>query len=188
MVAVLASCNPPASEPSPSSSPSASATPASSDAFLSALSGTYEELFPVLNAAKYDEYWLERITEFVGADSAAATADMLKTVCTSTIYGAEAIAAFPDPESARFNCYFINGVDSLTFDGNAFSGSLNGAIVMFSESPIAAAQTPSALSIPANPWYCREGDTTPTSAGNILLSPFFIRTLNFVRFCTIIIV
>jgi hypothetical protein len=99
------------------------------DAFLQKLTGTYEELFPVLTSEKYDDYWLEKVTSFVGSENAAFYTEVIKTVCTATIYGAEAEAAYQNPESARFNCYFINGIDRLTFNGNVISGTSDGEMV-----------------------------------------------------------
>jgi hypothetical protein len=96
------------------------------DAFLQKLSGSYEELFPVLTSEKYDDYWVEKVTSFAGRENAASYTEVLKTVCTATVYGAEAVAAYPNPESARFNCYFINGIDRLKFDGNVISGTSDG--------------------------------------------------------------
>jgi hypothetical protein len=103
--------------------------PAETDAFLQELVGTYEELFPVLTDEKYDDYWIEEIASFVGEENAAPYADVLKNACTGTLYGAQAVAAYTTPESARFNCYFIGGIDRLSFDGNVISGALNGSEV-----------------------------------------------------------
>jgi hypothetical protein len=96
------------------------------DNFLSQLSATYEELFPVLTDAAYDDYWLEEAAKFVGAESAAIYIPSLKTVCTATIYGTEAIETYSNPEEARFDCYFINGIDRLTVDGSTISGTSDG--------------------------------------------------------------
>jgi hypothetical protein len=102
-------------------------SPAATDVFLQELDGTYEELFPVLNSSKYDDYWLEQIAAVAGQENAAMYAEVLKTSCTATIYGAEAVETYSaSPENARFDCYFINGFDRLTFAGNVISGSLDG--------------------------------------------------------------
>jgi hypothetical protein len=99
------------------------------DAFLQELDGTYEELFPVLTSEKYDEYWLEEVTSFIGEEDAAMYAEGLKSSTTATIYGEDAVAAYQNPEDARFDCYFINGFDRLTFDGNVISGTSDGETV-----------------------------------------------------------
>jgi len=99
------------------------------DAFLKEVNATYEELFPVLNSEDYDDYWLEKVASMVGEENAEAYTEALKSACAGTIYGAEAVAAFSDLESAQFDCYFINGVDEITVSDNNISGTLNGETV-----------------------------------------------------------
>jgi hypothetical protein len=123
------SVNTPTELPVATESPITTESPIVTDAFLQELSGTYEELFPVLTDGKYNDYWLELVTSFVGQENAEVTAEYMKTACTAEIYGAEAIEAYTNPESARFNCYFINGIDRLTFNGNVISGTLDGKTV-----------------------------------------------------------
>ena len=90
---------------------------------LSAVSGSYDELFPVITDAAYDQLWLDNCAAFVGEEAAPEAAEMLKTVCNGTIYGQEAIDAFGDgSEGMQFNCRFINGVSQIVFDGNTISG------------------------------------------------------------------
>jgi hypothetical protein len=101
-------------------------TPVETDAFLQELDGTYEELFPALNAATYDDHWLEKVKAAIGADGAEAFVTALKSSCTGTLYGAEAVAAYTDPQAAQFNSYFINGVDRITVNGNNISGTSKG--------------------------------------------------------------
>jgi hypothetical protein len=96
------------------------------DDFLSQLNGTYEELFPVLTTADYDDYWIEEAAKFVGEENAAIYVPPLKTACTGTLYGAAAVEAYGNPETAQFDCYFINGIDRLTVDGSTISGTLDG--------------------------------------------------------------
>jgi len=99
------------------------------DAFLKELNATYEALFLVLNNEDYDDYWLEKVASMVGEENAEAYIEGLKSACTGTIYGAEAVAAFFDLESAQFNCYFINSVDEITVNNNNISGTLDGETV-----------------------------------------------------------
>ena len=90
---------------------------------LSALSGTYDELFPVITDAAYDQLWLDNCAAFVGEESAPEVAEMLKAACNGTIYGLEAVEAFGDgSQGAQFDCLFINGVSQIVFDGNTISG------------------------------------------------------------------
>ena len=90
---------------------------------LSAVSGTYDELFPVITDAAYDQLWLDNCAAVVGEEAAPAVAEMLKTACNGTIYGQEAVDAFGDgSEGAQFDCLFINGVSQIVFDGDTISG------------------------------------------------------------------
>ncbi len=92
-------------------------------ALLEAVKGTYEPLFPVITDPKYDEIWLAPCVEALGEEAAPAVAEMLKAACNGTIYGQAAVDAFGDgSEGAQFDCLFINGVSSITFDGAVISG------------------------------------------------------------------
>lgn len=93
------------------------------DALLSDLRGAYSELFATICAPEYDGIWLERCTEYAGAENAEAAAAMLKATCVGTIYGQEAVDAYAtNPESAQFDCFFLGGVRQFAFDGNRISG------------------------------------------------------------------
>ena len=92
-------------------------------ALLDAVKGTYEALFPVITDAKYDEIWLAPCVEALGEDMGPMAAEMLKAACNGTIYGQEAIDAYGDgANGAQFDCLFINGVSTITFDGAVISG------------------------------------------------------------------
>ncbi len=94
---------------------------------LEDVKGTYVALFPVITAPEYDQLWLDPCIEAVGEEAAPEVAEMLKTACSGTIYGQEAIDAFGDGSNgAQFDCAFINGVDTITFDGATISGTLEG--------------------------------------------------------------
>ena len=94
---------------------------------LEDVKGTYVPLFPVITAPEYDQLWLDPCVEAVGEEAAPAVAEMLKTACSGTIYGQEAVDAFGDGSNgAQFDCAFINGVDTITFDGATISGTLGG--------------------------------------------------------------
>lgn len=93
------------------------------DDFLPRISGTYVELFPEMSKAEYREIWLEAVTPLVGAEKAEAATDKLIGHCTAEIFGAEAIEAYAaDPDSARFDCYFIGGVAQFVMDGYTIRG------------------------------------------------------------------
>ena len=95
-------------------------TPA--DQLLEDVKGTYDELFTVICDPQYDQIWLDKCEAIVGADMAEMCADMLKSACTGTLYGEDAVSAYANAESAQFDCYFINGVHQFVFDGSHISG------------------------------------------------------------------
>lgn len=85
--------------------------------------GTYEPLFPVITRPEYDQIWLDPCVAAVGEEAGPAVAEMLKAACSGTIYGQEAIDAYGDGSNGvQFDCLFINGVSTITFDGNKISG------------------------------------------------------------------
>ncbi len=142
MACVLGACSSPSqsSDASASASASSAASQVSSSASASAssssaspadeakqllkdVSATYDELFTVICAPEYDQLWIDDCKAIVGEEKAAQTAQALKAACTGKIYGEEAIKAYTSaPETTQFDCYFINGVSQLTFDGNKISG------------------------------------------------------------------
>ena len=90
---------------------------------LENIRGTYEPLFPVITRAEYDPIWLDPCNAALGEEMGAQVAEMLKAACSGTIYGQEAVDAFGDGSGgAQFDCLFINGVSTITFDGNTISG------------------------------------------------------------------
>ncbi len=92
-------------------------------AFLEEIRGTYEALFPVITAPEYDRIWLDPCNSVLGEEAGAAAAEMLKAACNGTIYGQEAVDAFGDGSGgAQFDCLFISGVATITFDGSTISG------------------------------------------------------------------
>ena len=101
---------------------------------LEDVKGTYVALFPVITAPEYDQLWLDPCIEAVGEEAAPGVAEMLKTACSGTIYGQEAVDAFGDGSNgAQFDCAFINGVDTIIFDGATISGTLEGNEVFHHE-------------------------------------------------------
>lgn len=92
-------------------------------ALLEAVKGTYAPLFPVITDPQYDALWLDPCAAILGEETAPAMAEMLKAACNGTIYGQEAIEAFGDGSGgAQFDCLFINGVNTITFNGSTISG------------------------------------------------------------------
>ena len=92
-------------------------------ALLENVKGTYEPLFPLITKPEYDQIWLDPLVAALGEDAAAPMAEMLKSSCSGTIYGQEAVDAYGDGSNGlQFDCVFINGVSTITFDGNTISG------------------------------------------------------------------
>ena len=101
---------------------------------LEDVKGTYEALFPVITDPAYDQIWLDNCAAVVGDEAAADVAQILKDACNGTIYGQEAIDAYGDGSNgAQFDCLFVGGVDQITFDGAAISGTLAGEAVFAHE-------------------------------------------------------
>lgn len=100
---------------------------------LAALTGTYDELFPVITAPEYDQIWLDACAAVIGEEAAPEAAEMLKAACNGTIYGQEAINAYGDGSNGmQFDCLFIGGVSQLRFEGNTLSGLDENGDVLFS--------------------------------------------------------
>ena len=95
----------------------------SPDKLLSAVKGSYDELFTVICDLKYDQLWLDRCQAIVGKEKAPECVEMLKNAFTGTIYGKEAEEAYEeDPEQGRFDSYFHEGVKRFVFEGNRITG------------------------------------------------------------------
>ena len=102
-------------------------------ALLENIKGTYEPLFPVITAPEYDQIWMDPCVAALGEENAPAMVEMLKSACSGTIYGQEAVDAFGDGSNgAQFDCLFINGVSRITFDGTVISGVDKNGIAVFS--------------------------------------------------------
>lgn len=102
-------------------------------ALLEEIKGTYEALFPVITDPQYDQIWLDSCMAALGEEAAPQMAEMLKSACNGTIYGQEAVDAFGDGSNgAQFDCLFINGVSTITFDGNVISGADENGSQVFS--------------------------------------------------------
>ena len=91
--------------------------------YLSQISGTYIELFPEMSKEEYRQLWLDAAAPLVGEDNASSAADMLLSMCTAESYGADVAEQYAaDPDSARFDCYFIGGVKQFVMDGDTITG------------------------------------------------------------------
>lgn len=72
----------------------ASGLEAEAEQLLSDLTGSYQELFPVLFEGQYDQLWIDDSAAIVGEADAASTAEMLKGSVGGSIWGEEAIEAY----------------------------------------------------------------------------------------------
>lgn len=95
----------------------ASGLEAEAEQLLSDLTGSYQELFPVLFEEQYDQLWIDDSAAVVGEADAASTAEMLKGSVGGDIWGEEAIEAYGE-EGGPFYCGWLNGLSELTIDGD----------------------------------------------------------------------
>ena len=96
---------------------------AESENFLDEVQGTYVELFPELSKEEYHQKWVDAVTPLVGEENAEATIEALLGACTAEIYGAEATEKYEaDPDSMRFDCYFLGGMVKMVVEGNRITG------------------------------------------------------------------
>lgn len=96
---------------------------AESEDFLSEVQGTYVELFPELSKEEYHQKWVDAVTPLVGEENAEATIEALLGACTAEIYGMEATEKYEaDPDSMRFDCYFLGGMVKMVVEGNRITG------------------------------------------------------------------
>ena len=94
-----------------------SAVEQEAEQLLSDLSGSYQELFPVLFEEQYDQLWIDDSAAVVGETDAASTAEMLKGSVGGSIWGNVAIEAYGE-EGGPFYCGWLGGLSELTIDGN----------------------------------------------------------------------
>ena len=83
---------------------------------LSDLTGTYQELFPVLFSEQYDQTWLDDSAAIVGEANAASAVEMLKGSVSGTIWGEDAIQTYGE-EGGSFYCGWMGDLAELTIEG-----------------------------------------------------------------------
>ena len=100
---------------------------------LNDLTGSYQELWPVILADEYKQTWLDDCTALVGEDNAEAAFEKLSSMVTSDVYGEDAVKAYANGGGAYF-CGFTNSLATLTFDGetSTISGTDKDGNVLFS--------------------------------------------------------
>ena len=78
---------------------------------------TYVSLFDVIISDRWTPVWQDYIAAIVGEEAAADTTSRLQGSITSDLYGEAAVAAFANGGYA-FDCDFINGAESITFNND----------------------------------------------------------------------
>ena len=90
---------------------------ADADQLLKDLTGSYQELWPVILADDYTQTWIDDCKEIVGEDNAEAAYEKLKSMVTGEVYGEEAVKAYENGGGAYF-CGFTQDMATVEFDGN----------------------------------------------------------------------
>lgn len=90
---------------------------AEAEQLLKDLTGTYQELWPVILADEYREIWLNDCKELVGKKKAQAAYEKMASMVTGTVYGKDAVKAYADGNGV-YDCEFTQGVSKLEFDGS----------------------------------------------------------------------
>lgn len=80
------------------------------------LTGSYQELWPVILDDQYQQLWLDDCAALVGEENAQGAYDKLSSMVTGTVYGEEAVKAYADGGGA-YDCSFTEGLATLEFDG-----------------------------------------------------------------------
>ena len=81
------------------------------------LTGSYQELWPVILADEYTQTWLDDCAALVGEDNAQAAYEKLSSMVTGEVYGEDAVKAYADGNGVYY-CSFIDDVATLEFDGD----------------------------------------------------------------------
>lgn len=83
---------------------------------MSDLTGTYQELSPVLFNEQYDQVWLEDSAAIVGEADAASAVEMLKGSVGGTVWGEDAIQVYGE-EGGPFCCGWLDDLAEITIEG-----------------------------------------------------------------------
>ncbi len=85
---------------------------------LKDLTGSYQELWPVILADEHTQTWLDDCTALVGEENAEGAYQKLSSMVTGEVYGEDAVKAYANGGGAYF-CGFTNGLVTLTVDGES---------------------------------------------------------------------
>ncbi len=90
---------------------------------LSALDGTYIELFPEFMKDEHKDWWTEYINAYeTDPETVEKYYKMLTESYIGTVTGQEAVDTYTG-DSFKFDCFFENDIDTITVDGDFISGS-----------------------------------------------------------------
>ena len=89
---------------------------AAAEQLLNDLTGSYQELWPVILADEYKQTWLDDCTALVVEDNAEAAFEKLSSMVTGDVYGEDAVKAYANGGGACI-CGFTKDLATLTFDG-----------------------------------------------------------------------
>lgn len=90
---------------------------------LNDLTGSYQELWPVLFADEYSQTWLDDAAAFVGEENAEGAVEMLRSMVTADIHGEDAVSKYAQhPDETAYDCSFAEGLVTLTVNGTTISG------------------------------------------------------------------
>lgn len=80
------------------------------------LTGSYQELWPVILADEYKQTWLDDCKELVGEENAEAAYEKLASMVSGEVYEEDAVKAYADGNGV-YDCAFTEGISKLEFDG-----------------------------------------------------------------------
>ena len=87
------------------------------------LTGSYQELWPVLFMDEYSQTWLDDAAVFVGEENAEGAVEMLRSIVTADIHGEDAVSRYAEyPDETAYDCSFAEGLVTLTVNGTTISG------------------------------------------------------------------
>lgn len=89
---------------------------AAAEKLLADLTGTYQELWPVILDNNYKQLWLDNCEKLVGKENAQTAYEKLASMVSGKVYGQEAVAAYANGGGA-YDCSFIEGLSKLEIDG-----------------------------------------------------------------------
>ena len=69
---------------------------ADAEQLMKDLTGSYQELCPVIFDDQYKQLWLENCKELVGEDNAEAAYEKLASMVSGTVYGEDAVKKYAD--------------------------------------------------------------------------------------------